>query len=223
VAEVDLSKPVCEELKAVIAALSSSWICGVISCVPSSRGAPTGQSAVPALQHGTAGESELRDVGEAAACAALDELCAISRAGDGDPRCCMVDGGAGAADDEDGSETRAGLGKHPASSLTGSGDTPGRAVAGGPAAEGDEEDAETAVADGEVEADGVPGNLASPLPGKIDAAASATVADRSAAIGDEVNTAVPEGTTSDSTGSGRVLPSMKDRTREGCTDRGADL
>jgi hypothetical protein len=127
----------------------------------------------------------------------------------------MVDGEADAADDEDGSETSAGLGKPPVSSLTGSGDTPGRAVAGGSATAGDEEDAKTAVAEGDEEADGVPGNLALLPPGKIDAAASATVADENASFGDEVNTSALGGATSDSTGSGRVLPIMKDRTREG--------
>jgi hypothetical protein len=135
----------------------------------------------------------------------------------------MVAGEPGAVDDEDGSEARAGLGKHPASSLTGSGDTPGRAVAGGPAAAGDEDNADPAVAEGVVEADGVPRILTSSLPGKIDAAASTIVADESVTFGDEGNTAVPGGTTSDSTGSGRVLPCMKDRTREGCTDLGDDL
>jgi hypothetical protein len=78
VADVDLSKPVCGELTTVAEALSSSWIFGVISCDPSSRGTPTGQSKVPALHHGAAGESEPPDVGEAVARAALDEPCTIS-------------------------------------------------------------------------------------------------------------------------------------------------
>jgi hypothetical protein len=92
-------------------------------------------------------------------------------------------------------------------------------VAGGPAAAGDKDDAETAVVKGEVEADDVLGILASSPPGEIDAAASTTVEDEiaatpddktSVALGDEGRTAVPGGTTSDNTGSGRVLPCMNE-------------
>jgi hypothetical protein len=124
------------------------------------------------------------------------------------------------------------LGEPSAISRPGCGDTLGCMVAGGLAAAGDEDDAETAVAKGEVEADGVPDILASFPPGEISAAASTTVEDKiaatpddktSVALGDEGRTAIPGGTTSDNTGSGRVLPCMNERTREGCKVRGVDL
>jgi hypothetical protein len=101
----------------------------------------------------------------------------------------------------------------------------------GPSAAVNVGDAETAVAKGEVEADGVPGILASFPPSEIDTGASATVEDETAAIpddetlvalGEEGRPAFPGGTTSDKTGSGRVLPCMNDRTREGCKVRGVD-
>jgi hypothetical protein len=101
----------------------------------------------------------------------------------------------------------------------------------GPSAVVNVGDTETAVTKGEVEADGVPGILASFLPDEIDTAASATVRDETAAtpddetsvaLGEEGRTAFPGGTTSDNTGSGRVLPCMNDRTREGCKVRGVD-
>jgi hypothetical protein len=105
-------------------------------------------------------------------------------------------------------------------------------VVGGPSAAVGVGDTEAAVAKGEVEADGVPGILASFPPGEIDTAAFTTVEDETAAtlddetsvaLGEEGRTAVPGGTTSDNTGSRRVLPCMNDRTREGCKVRGVDL
>jgi hypothetical protein len=98
----------------------------------------------------------------------------------------------------------------------------------GPAAAVTTGDAETSVAKGEVEADGVPGIMASFPPGENDAAASATrgetvgaaAANADDRFGLAEKPAFLGGVTSASTGSGRVLPCMKVRTREGCKVRG---
>jgi hypothetical protein len=92
-------------------------------------------------------------------------------------------------------------------------------VVGGPSAAGDVGHAEITVAKGEVEAAGVPGTLVSFPPGEINAAASTTVEDETAAtpndetsvtLGKEGRTTVLGGTTSDNIGSGRVLPCMNE-------------
>jgi hypothetical protein len=99
---------------------------------------------------------------------------------------------------------RAGLGETSAITRPGCSVTIDCMVVGGPSTAGNVGDAETTVAKGEVEADGVPGILASFPPGEIDAAASTTVEDETAAtpddetlvaLGEEGRTAVPGGTT----------------------------
>jgi hypothetical protein len=88
-----------------------------------------------------------------------------------------------------------------------------------------------AVAKGEVEADSSPGPVTPFPPEEGDATAPTAVAEKvgEAAgvaatpddrIGITGRTAFPRGTVSDNTGSGRVLPCMKVRTREGCEVRG---
>jgi hypothetical protein len=89
-------------------------------------------------------------------------------------------------------------------------------------------DTETSIAKGVVEANGVPVNMASFSPGENDVAASAmdgeTVGEAAATPDDRLGVAnrpaFPGGTTSTNTGSGRILPCMKVRTREDCEVRG---
>jgi hypothetical protein len=88
-------------------------------------------------------------------------------------------------------------------------------------------DTETTVANGEVEADVVPGNMASIPPGENGTAATAMDGEKAGeatATPDErlgeARPAFPGGTISTNTGSGRVLPCMNVRTREGCDLRG---
>jgi hypothetical protein len=99
----------------------------------------------------------------------------------------------------------------------------------GPAAAVNTGDAETPVAKGEVEANGIPGIMASFPPGENDTAASAMFGETVGAaaatadgrFGIAGRPSFLGGATSANTGSGRVLPCMKVRTRDGCEDRGA--
>jgi hypothetical protein len=103
-----------------------------------------------------------------------------------------------------------------------------------PAAAANVGDTGRAVAMGVVEADGSSDIMASFPPEEVETAAPAmvvekvgeTVGETAATLDDKLGvtgrTAFPGGTISDNTGSGRVLPCMKVRTREGCEVRGVD-
>jgi hypothetical protein len=209
VVEVDLSMPlpIIREDTTVDDAHASISLAGT-SDDPTSHGGTTGKSAPPVV----------------GACTALDgpgEPPVSSRSGSSDTTGCMAAGGPTAAVDAGVVEAAVARGEVEADGDLGPSAAATAADAG---------DTETSVAKGEVEADGVPVNMASFPPGENDAAASTkdgeTVGEAAATPDDRLGLAdrpaFPGGTTLTNTGSGRVLPCMNVRTREGCEVREVD-